>query len=335
MYEKIGITSTIPIEILYAAGRIPVDLNNNFMTDKDPYSLVDSAEMDGFPRNSCAWIKGLYAVAIRSQIKDIIAVTEGDCSQNHSLMEVLRSTGKRIIPFAFPYSRDRNLLKGEMERLMDRLGVEWADVSRAKERIDQIRRKVRYIDDVTWRSDLISGEDNHLFLINTTDMVGDLEQFESGIDIFLKKISNRTDLIEKKEGIRIGYIGIPPIVSGLYKFIEGLGARVIFNEVQRQFSMPYETEGLIDQYLRYTYPYDLYGRIGDINMEVKRRKIDGVIHYVQSFCHHQIEDMLFRRGLGVPLLTLEFDRPGPLDARSRIRVEGFIDMLRERKGGIG
>ncbi|MEK7306052.1 MAG: 2-hydroxyacyl-CoA dehydratase family protein [Nitrospirota bacterium] len=331
MNQKIGITSTIPIEILYAAGRIPVDLNNNFMTDKDPYSLVDSAEMDGFPRNSCAWIKGLYSVAVRSGISEIIAVIEGDCSQNHSLMEVLRSRGKRVIPFAYPSSRDPNLLKLEMERLMDRLGVGWADVSRAKERIDQIRRKIRYIDEITWRSDLVSGEDNHLFLINTTDMLGDLDRFEREIDIVLNTISNKPHLTDQKR-LRIGFIGIPPIVSDLYRFTEGLGARVVFNEVQRQFSMPYETDGLVEQYLIYTYPYDILDRINDIKMEVLRRKIDGIIHYVQSFCHHQIEDMIFRKDIDKSILTLEFDRPGPLDERSKIRIEGFIDMLRDRKG---
>lgn len=331
MYEKIGITSTIPIEILYAAGRIPIDLNNGFMTDQDPSSLVDSAEMDGFPRNSCAWIKGLYTVAVRSEIDEIIAVTEGDCSQNHSLMEVLRLAGKRIIPFSFPLSRDRNLLKLEMERLMDWLGVGWEAVGRTKKRIDQIRRKIKYIDEMTWRSDLIPGEINHLFLINSTDMLGDLDRFEGEVDTILKKIPKKPDLIDEKR-LRIGYVGIPPIVSDLYRFIEGFGAKIVFNEIQRQFSMPYETEGLIDQYLTYTYPYDIWGRIKDINMEVPKRKIDGIVHYVQSFCHHQIEDMIFRKNIKASILTLEFDRPGLLDARSKIRIEGFIDMLRERKG---
>ncbi|MEK7826082.1 MAG: 2-hydroxyacyl-CoA dehydratase [Nitrospirota bacterium] len=334
MSRQIGITSTIPIEILYAAGRIPVDLNNNFMTDKAPYSLIDSSEMDGFPRNSCAWIKGLYSVAVRSGISEIIAVTEGDCSQNHSLMEVLRSRGKRVIPFAYPSSRDPSLLKLEMERLMDRLGVGWAEVSRAKERIDQIRRKVRSIDEITWRSDLVSGEDNHLFLINTTDMLGDLDRFEGEIDVVLNEISNKPHMTDQKT-IRIGFIGIPPIVSDLYRFTEGLGAKVVFNEVQRQFSMPYETDGLVEQYLIYTYPYDVMDRVNDIRTEVLRRRIDGIIHYVQSFCHHQIEDMIFRKDIDTSILTLEFDRPGPLDERSKIRIEGFIDMLKDRRGFRG
>jgi benzoyl-CoA reductase/2-hydroxyglutaryl-CoA dehydratase subunit BcrC/BadD/HgdB len=58
--------------------------------------------------------------------------------------------------------------------------------------------------------------------------------------------------------------------------------------------------------------------------------VDGVIHYVQSFCFRQIEDLIVRRRLPVPVLTLEGDRPGKVDARTRIRIEGFLEMLKAR-----
>ena len=64
--------------------------------------------------------------------------------------------------------------------------------------------------------------------------------------------------------------------------------------------------------------------------EVKRRRIDGIVHYVQSFCFRHIQDRLVRERLRMPILTLEVDRPGPLDARSRTRVEAFLEMLRPR-----
>ena len=61
----VGFTTTIPLEILIAAGRRPVDLNNIFITDPDPQGLIEEAEVAGFPRNICGWIKGLYGVARR------------------------------------------------------------------------------------------------------------------------------------------------------------------------------------------------------------------------------------------------------------------------------
>ena len=42
--NKIGITTTVPIEVLLAAGYQPVDLNNVFITDPNPERLVSIAE---------------------------------------------------------------------------------------------------------------------------------------------------------------------------------------------------------------------------------------------------------------------------------------------------
>jgi benzoyl-CoA reductase/2-hydroxyglutaryl-CoA dehydratase subunit BcrC/BadD/HgdB len=58
---KIGFTSTIPVEILLASGKIPVDLNNFFVMHSQREELLQLAEREGMPRTVCAWIKGLYA----------------------------------------------------------------------------------------------------------------------------------------------------------------------------------------------------------------------------------------------------------------------------------
>jgi benzoyl-CoA reductase/2-hydroxyglutaryl-CoA dehydratase subunit BcrC/BadD/HgdB len=43
--NKIGITTTVTIEILLAAGYQPVDLNNVFITDPNPERLITIAEL--------------------------------------------------------------------------------------------------------------------------------------------------------------------------------------------------------------------------------------------------------------------------------------------------
>jgi len=126
-------------------------------------------------------------------------------------------------------------------------------------------------------------------------------------------------------------LGVPPIFNDLYSFIESLSARVVFNEMQRQFSMPYPTNSLLEQYLSYTYPYDIFNRIKDIKKEIKRREIDGLIHYVQSFCFRQIEDTILKKTLKLPILTIEGDQPSPLDSRNKTKLEVFIEMLLSRK----
>jgi len=133
------------------------------------------------------------------------------------------------------------------------------------------------------------------------------------------------------QDVRIGLLGVPPIYDDLHEMIEAAGSTIVFNEVSRQFSMPFASGDLVEQYRRYTYPYDVFTRLADIEAETKRRRIDGLIHYVQSFCFRRIEDLILRRSLDVPILTLEGDEPGRVDARSKVRIEAFLELLRAGK----
>ncbi|MGB9846860.1 MAG: 2-hydroxyacyl-CoA dehydratase family protein [Desulfotomaculales bacterium] len=324
--RKIGITTTVPVEVIYAAGCVPVDLNNVFITAPDPRLLVEEAELAGYPRNVCAWIKGLYGTVLRSgEIKTVIAVTQGDCSNTHALMETLALAGIEIIPFAYPFDRDYDLLKLQIEKLMERFGVGWPEVTAAHRRLAEIRRKVREIDELTWQKGVVSGRDNHLFQVNCSDFKGDPDAFEKEVDEFLEA---RREAAPAGGRLRLGYIGVPPIVDDLYDYLEEKGAHVVFNETQRQFTMPFETADLVEQYLLYTYPYGIFYRLEDIESEVRRRRIAGVIHYAQSFCFRQIEDLIVRQRLrALPVLTLEGDRPGRLDTRTRLRIDAFLEAL--------
>jgi benzoyl-CoA reductase/2-hydroxyglutaryl-CoA dehydratase subunit BcrC/BadD/HgdB len=321
----IGITTTVPIEVIYAAGLVPVDLNNIFITDPNPQALVEEAELAGYPRNICAWIKGLYSVVLnRPDISTVIAVTQGDCSNTHALMETLQLAGVEIVPFAFPFDRDVDLLKLQMEKMAAYFGVTWGQVEEAKVRLDLVREKVWEMDRLTWQENLVSGWENHYYQVCCSDFNGNPEAFATQVDGVLADVRDR-QLDEKV--LRLGYIGVPPIVDDLYEYLEERGARVVFNETQRQFTMPEAGTGLLEQYRRYTYPYGIFYRLEDINRAVKQRRLDGVIHYAQSFCYRQIEDLIIRQKLDLPLLTLEGDKPNRLDARTKMRLDVFLEMV--------
>ena len=64
--------------------------------------------------------------------------------------------------------------------------------------------------------------------------------------------------------------------------------------------MPYESPDLVEQYLRYTYPYDIGGRLADLQEAVATRRLDGLVHYTQSFCFRQMFDQFLRDHLDVP-----------------------------------
>jgi len=114
--RTVGITTSVPVEVLLAAGAVPVDLNNRFMASGRAPERVELAERRGFPRNVCAWVKGLYGTVLEEGIRTVVGVTQGDCSLTHALLEVLQTEGVEVIPFEFPYSRDQDALEREIAR---------------------------------------------------------------------------------------------------------------------------------------------------------------------------------------------------------------------------
>jgi benzoyl-CoA reductase/2-hydroxyglutaryl-CoA dehydratase subunit BcrC/BadD/HgdB len=322
---KIGFTTSIPIEILLAADKVPVDLNNIFITSDRARQLVDFAEDAGYPRNTCGWIKGLYAVALENDLEAVIAVMQGDCSNTQALMETLQLENMNIIPFAYPFDRDKETLRGQMDKLMKLFQVDWESVQRVKTDLDRIRGLCREIDLLTWRDNLVSGGENHYYLVSSSDFNGNPRQYEQDLTSFISQVRTRKPY---QDEVRLAYIGVPPIFTDLYNVLETMGARVVFNEIQRQFSMPFDTSDIVEQYSRYTYPYGAFARLEDIQQQLAQRKVDGLIHYTQTFCFRQIEDIIYRQKLNLPFLTLEGDKPGKIDARSRMRLEAFVSMLR-------
>jgi len=326
--EAVGITTTIPCEVIFAAGLRPVDLNNVFITDPQPLKLVEEAEKNGFPSNMCCWIKGIYAAAHKGRVRKVIGVVQGDCSNTHALMEIWQTEGIEVTEFAFPYDRDRAALEAEINRLCDALGAKRADAEAIRERLKPIRAKAHEVDRLCAEEGKTTGAESHLWTISCSDFNGDYEEFDRRITAFLEATRGRRP---HTPSIRLGFAGIPPICSDLYDFVREYDAEIIFNEMQRQFAMPFPAGDLTEQYARYLYPYDVFSRVGDLAVEIGRRRLDGLIHYVQSFCFRQLHDRILRERLDVPMLTLECDRPGPMDGRSHTRIEAFLEMIREKK----
>ncbi|HEY3398633.1 MAG TPA: 2-hydroxyacyl-CoA dehydratase family protein [Armatimonadota bacterium] len=326
---EVGLTTTVPVEVILAAGAQPVDLNNVFINHPDPHRLLRDAEHAGYPRNCCGWVKGIYSAALERGIRRVIAVTQGDCSQTHAMMETLQIAGVEVIPFAFPYDRDRELLSDQIRRLQERFGVDDEQVATARAALRPLRELVAELDRLTWQEGKVTGAENHYYQVCCSDFEGDPAAFEARVRSFLEVARARP---AAEPGIRLGFLGVPPIIQGLHDFLEERGGRVVFNEVPRQFTMADGLDDdLVGQYQRYTYPYDVFARLEDIREQCRRRQVAGLIHYTQAFCFRQIEDLIIKRGLDLPVLTIEGQDPAPVDARTRLRLEAFLEMLAGRR----
>ena len=331
--KKIGITTTVPVEILFAAGYTPVDLNNIFVTSKDYLKYIDLAEQHGFPNSLCAWIKGIYGACIENDIKEIIGVLEGDCSNTKALTEVLRLKDIKVYPFSYPQAHTVDEVKKEIKKLMDTFNVSEAEVEAKRLRLNGIRALAKQIDKLTYVDNKVTGFENHLYQVSLSDFNGDIDKFENELLALISEIKNRKPINRR---LRLGYIGVPPMTTDLFEFVDKFDARFVYNEVQREFTFPRADEAMdiYYQYYDYTYPYDIEFRLKEIKKQIKERKIDGLIHYTQAFCHRSIEDIVIKHVLDIPVLNIEGDKLNTLDARTKLRIEAFLDMLLDIKEGV-
>jgi benzoyl-CoA reductase/2-hydroxyglutaryl-CoA dehydratase subunit BcrC/BadD/HgdB len=328
--KKIGITTTVPIEVLLATGYQPVDLNNVFITDSGPERLVSIAEKAGFPLNCCSWIKGIYGVCMDYGIDTVVCVTTGDCSNTIMLMEVLKLKGLHVIPFAYPDHPDTQKMHYALQTLAETAGTTLAGANRVRDELKPCRRLALKLDQLTWKEGLVSGWENHLWLVSTSDFNQDHHKYYHQLQSLLADCYQRQPYPE--DWLRLAYIGVPSVYGqDLYPYLESHHARVVFNEIQRQFAMPKPGISLAEQYSNYTYPYSISDRLRDITTELKRRQIDGVIHYVQAFCHRGIGDIIFRDTLKLPILTLEGKDDFCLTHHIKTRIEAFLDMLQHTR----
>ena len=337
MQKTAAFTTTIPVEVILASGYKPLDLNNIFVTAENPSALVEKAEFSGFAGSSCAWIKGLYSVLVSSAYnKDFdvfIAVTEGDCSNAKVLEQIVAAeTGIRTFIFNFPYFREIEKMRSEISRFAEFMGTDYASCVRTWKELSSLRRKLKIIDETSYLfPGSVTGEENHLFLVSSSDFCGDPVEYEKKVNDFIKDLENRERFADPSRK-KIAYLGVPPIVP-IHAFLEARNATVVYNEIQREFAMLGEYPTIEEQYTNYTYPYSASFRFEKAIAEIKKRNVDGIIHYVQSFCHRQLEDIILRRlleskGLNIPLLTLEFDKPSnKIDARVATRIEAFLETI--------
>ncbi len=327
--SSVGLTTTVPLEIVLAAGLTPVDLNNRFITDPDPAGLVHRAEEMGLPATLCAWIKGIYAwLMAHPEVETVIGVTQGDCSNTHALMELLHLAGRRVAPFAYPHGRDHADLVRALDRLAQDLGADLSRAEAIRRELVPLRQDLERLDQLTWRGGQVSGAENHLWLVSSSDFDGDPLDFHARLRAFLAQAEARP---LAPAGPRLGVLGVPTIIDGLHQTLADLGAAVVYNEVPHQFAMLPPLSGpeddLAAQYRRYTYPYDVFHRLEAIAREVRRRRLDGLIHYTQTFCYRQMQDLALKQRLDLPILTLEGNQPGPVDGRTRLRLEAFLELL--------
>jgi benzoyl-CoA reductase/2-hydroxyglutaryl-CoA dehydratase subunit BcrC/BadD/HgdB len=309
--QTVGITALVPPELVYACGMRPCDVNNYV-----PHSESKPAT------KLCAWTAIWRDMILRKQIPidTLVVVAGGDC--HNALVDGERIEMSNIPTFYFfyPFEKDVEYLNTQLERLKDFMGG-ISDRSMFK-RVGRLKKKALGLDLLRVQGRL-SSETAFKIMVSLSDLKGDINGFEKVMDEVKEE---NVDYSHK-----IALLGVPPINYDFHSLLTSLGLHVVFDELPYEFARLSggNIEELAENYCNYTFARNIEFRLDFLKKELRKRKVDGIIHYTQFACHHLLEDDMLKNYLKYPYLTIQGDLPGPSSRQTRVRIEAFSEMLNE------
>ncbi len=307
--KQIGITALVPPELIFSCGVAPFDVNNVIPASRK------------YPGNKlCAWTAIWKEMLVKKEIEvdSLVVVAGGDC---HNALVDGQKAAMSGIPthfFFYPFDGDPEYLGSQLQRLSLFLGG-IKSPEKFKE-IGELKKQGQLLDKKRCSGKLLSSEAFRI-LISFSDLAGDLAGFSRII----------SDLQEKDIEVRnrVALIGVPPIFHDFHETAQSLDLQIVFDELPYEFIRHggSNIQEIAANYCGYTFARPLEFRIDFLKKELKRRRVDGVIHYTQFACHHMLEDEVLREKLDYPMLTIQGDLPGNTPQQVKLRLEAFREML--------
>ncbi len=309
---KVGITALVPPEIIYAHGHSCIDVNNLVPTS----NLKPKVKL-------CAWTAIWREMIIKKEVEldSLVVVASGDCYNSVVEGEKVASSGYPVSYFFYPFDGNKKEMEKEVEKLSAFLGKEKNDG--IYEKIYELKKKAMILDEERWKGE-IWGRDLFPLLVSFSDLGGNIDTMQRKIEEF--------DYKNGVEGIPIALLGVPPIYADFHEVAERIGFHIVFDELPYEFiRLRGKNEGEVaHNYVSYSFARNITHRIHLLKKELRKRRIEGIIHYTQFPCHHILEDEILRRELPYPMLTIQGDLPQKTPEQIKLRLEAFYEMLEEK-----
>lgn len=314
MVERVGITALVPPEIIYGAGASAIDVNN----------LVPECGLSP-PSKLCAWTACWRELVLRGEVEvdSLVVVAGGDCHNALVDGQKLDRAGKRTHYLFYPFHGSESDMRGELESLAAFLGGEVDE--RVFQRVHELKAIGLEVDRLRSEGQL-SATDAFKVLVSFSDLGGDVGVFEGRVRALVERAGEGDDA---KDLPRMALVGVPPINPDLHEVAGSLGLHIVFDELPYEFVRlgGRDIDELVSSYSTYTFAREMDYRIERLAGELDRRRAEGIVHYTQYTCHHLLEDDVIRGELGLPVLTIQGDLPGPVDQQTRLRLEAFAELL--------
>ncbi len=307
--STVGITALVPPELIFACGKKPCDINN-FVPKS---ALRPDSKL-------CAWTAIWRDMILRNELPldYLVVVAGGDCHNALVDGQKVALKGLRTFYLFYPFEDEPDYLKEQLEELSYFLGEVqnprvFEAVSKVKEKgLDLDRKRIE---------GKVSASKAFEVMVSLSDLRGNISLFEGLLEDVDEKNLDYTS--------RVALVGVPPIYPDFHEVLKSFGLHVVYDELPYEFARltGKNIDDLARNYCNYTFARNLKFRLDFLEKELKKRKIDGVIHYTQYACHHLLEDDILRDRLDYPFLTIQGDLPGRTPKQVNLRLEAFSEML--------
>lgn len=353
--------SYVPIELIYAAGAVPVSL---CATSEKP---IAAAERD-LPKNLCPLIKASYGHAITDTcpffyFSDFI-IGETTCDGKKKMFELLNAVKPTHVMHlpqnnldqkGYPFWADEvRKLKAKIEAFYG-ITISNSDLRKAIEDCNQERKNlINFFELSALDPTPISG----LEQFNVKEAFGFQYDIQKKNDELVKRTQELKAYWEKelKEKVdnrpRILITGCPlgGVKEKILAKIEELGAVIVGYDscsgIRTQMEMVDDNpardpiESIAEKYLKTNCSVmsPNPGRFRDLDYLVEHYRADAVIECTLVACHtfnlesHSIGKYVEQKGL--PYMHLESDYSQADAAQFATRIEAFLEIVRARKGEI-
>jgi benzoyl-CoA reductase/2-hydroxyglutaryl-CoA dehydratase subunit BcrC/BadD/HgdB len=310
----IGITALVPAEVIYSCGEAALDLNN-FV----PNSKLEPEE------KLCAWTAIWRELVLRGEVKidKLVVVAGGDCYNALVEGEKVELAGKPTHYFTYPFDGDSKVMQEELNALAEFLG---GIKEEAFDEVAELKKLALEIHEMRCNGE-VGAEKGFLIEVSGSDLMGSLEKYRSAIEEVKEE--------EVDYEYRVALLGIPPIYPDFHAFLQEVGMHVVFDEMPFEF-IRHSGKNLKEvarSYANYTFAGHIKHRLRFLESQLRRHRVDAIIHFQQFACHHKLEDRILRdylyEKLGYPYMTIEADLPSPTPQQARLRLEAFAERLRE------
>jgi len=331
-----------PIEIIHAAGFMPVRIHGGTITVEKAGALV--------PNFVCPYMRTSLERAMRGEYKYLSGVIQGyTCDISCGMMNIWAENSglKTFHTVPLPYNTNdsaRDFYRKTLSELIDKLNAaggkfDMASLDRSLDLYAEIRKNLLRLHELR-RQNIFTPPARDFYTIMEAGFCTPPEEY-------LEHLIELVDEVEKLKSNPVG--GVPVLVSGsiveqmwIFDLLEAAGGRVVADDLcnGRRFCDPNDGQGadpldrLIDRYMhRFPCPARsiVDDRVPRVKQLVEESGAKGVIFLFQKFCTPHLADYpalsAALRDDGIAVLPIEMDESGNIEGQLKTRFGAFFEMI--------